>query len=102
MLEFFKDVLNVIDVLSILPFYIEMLLALFAGGKVALLDLRVLRAFRLTRMLKMGRFSGELQMLGEGMLRSKASLFLLTSTLLLGMVLFSALLWVVERGNWDP
>jgi len=99
--EFFKDVLNVIDVLSILPFYIEMVLVLTVGSKVAMLDLRLLRAFRLMRMLKMGRFSGELQLLAEGLVRARVSFALLCGTLILGTVIFSVLMWITERGTWN-
>lgn len=100
-LQFFKDPLNVIDVLSILPFYIEMGLVMVVGSKVAMLDLRLLRAFRLMRMLKMGRFSGELQLLAEGLFRARVSFALLCGTLILGTVFFSVLLWIVERGSWN-
>jgi len=91
----------VIDVLSILPFYIEMVMVLFLGSKVAMLDLRLLRAFRLMRMLKMGRFSGELQLLAEGLIRARVSFALLCGTLILGTVIFSVLMWITERGSWD-
>jgi len=101
-IEFFKDPLNVIDVLSILPFYIEMVMVGFMGSKVAMLDLRLLRAFRLMRMLKMGRFSGELQLLAEGLVRARVSFALLCGTLVLGTVIFSVLMWTVERGTWNP
>jgi voltage-gated potassium channel Kch len=100
-LEFFKDFMNVIDVLSILPFYIEMVLILAVGQKVTMLDLRLLRAFRLMRMLKMGRFSGELQLLAEGLIRARVSFALLCGTLILGTVMFSVLMWIVERGDWS-
>lgn len=102
-LEFFSDPLNVIDILSILPFYIELLLVLFfAGEKVAMWDLRGLRAFRLARMLKMGRFSGDLQLLAKGMHRSVMSIVMLCGTLMFGMVFFSVIMWLVERGTWNP
>lgn len=100
-LEFFKDPLNVIDVLSILPFYIEMLIVLFVGSKVKMLDLRLLRSFRLMRMLKMGRFSGELQLLVEGLFRARVSFALLCGTLIIGTLMFSTTMWMIERGTWN-
>jgi hypothetical protein len=100
-LEFFKDFLNVIDILAILPFYVELFLVLFVGGKVMMWDLRALRAFRLMRMMKMGRFSGELQLLAEGLVRARVSIAMLCGTLILGTVIFSVLMWVTERGTWN-
>jgi len=102
-MQFFTDFLNVIDILSILPFYIELFLVMVVGGqKLAIWDLRALRALRLARMLKMGRFSGDLQLLAAGLLRARMSIALLCGTLLLGTVMFSVIMWVVERGTWNP
>lgn len=99
--EFFMDPLNVIDVLSILPFYIEVLMAMVMGSGVAMVDLRILRAFRLMRMLKMGRFSGDLQLLAEGLYRARMSFLLLCGTLILGTLFFSTVMHMIERGEWD-
>jgi hypothetical protein len=99
--KFVKDPLNVIDVLSILPFYIEVFMAMIIGSSVAMLDLRILRAFRLMRMLKMGRFSGDLQLLGQGLYRARMSFALLCGTLILGTLFFSTLMWMMERGTWN-
>lgn len=52
-------------------------------------------------MLKMGRFSGELQLLAAGLIRARVSFALLCGTLILGTVIFSVLMWIVERGIWD-
>jgi hypothetical protein len=102
-LQFFSDPLNVIDILSILPFFIELSLVLvFDGEKIAMWDLRGLRAFRLMRMLKMGRFSGDLQLLAKGMLRARMSIAMLCGTLMLGMVIFSVIMWLLEQGTWNP
>jgi voltage-gated potassium channel Kch len=101
--EFLMDFMNVIDLLSILPFYFELGVVLFTGSKsTAGVDLRFLRAFRLTRMLKMGRFSGELQLLAEGLVRARVSIAMLMGTLILGMVFFATIMWLIERGIWHP
>jgi voltage-gated potassium channel Kch len=100
--EFLTDFMNIIDLLSILPFYFELAMVAFTGGAAVHLDLRFLRAFRLTRMLKMGRFSSELQLLVEGFIRARVSIAMLVCTLILGMVFFATLLWLLERGIWNP
>lgn len=100
--QFFKDPMNIIDIISILPFYVELALMLLAADSMLELDLRFLRALRLFRMLKMGRFSSELQLLAEGLVRSKGSLLLLCATLVLGIIFYATLMWIVEMGTWNP
>merc|ERR1719316_937817 len=94
--------MNIVDVVSIAPFFIEILLVSVMGSKAEMLDLRVLRALRLMRMMKMGRFSSQLQLLSQGMLRSKGAFLLLCCTMVVGTVFFSALMWTTERGAWEP
>lgn len=100
--EYMSEPLNVIDILAILPFYVELLMVLIMGSETAMMDLRLLRAFRLMRMLKMGRFSTELQLLAEGLVRARVSFALLAINLVIGMVVFAVILWILERGTWDP
>lgn len=99
--EFLTDFMNIIDLLSILPFYFELTMIMFTGAAAVQVDLRFLRAFRLTRMLKMGRFSSELQLLVEGFIRARVSIAMLIATLVLGMVFFATIMWIIERGLWD-
>lgn len=101
-LNFFKDPMNIVDVASIAPFFIELALVAVMGSSSEMLDLRVLRALRLMRMMKMGRFSTQLQLVVEGLMRSKAALALLWCTLLVGTIFFSAIIWTIERGTWEP
>jgi hypothetical protein len=68
----FCQILNIIDLLAILPFICEMLM-LVAGIdteqlrdlKGALLVVRILRVLRVIRVLKLGRYSSGLQMFGK-------------------------------------
>lgn len=100
--EFWKDPFNVIDILSILPFYVEIILLLTVGPGVPLIDLRVLRAFRLFRMLKVARFSSNVQLIGEALMRAQYAIILLLALLSLGIIFFSSIMWITERGAWDP
>merc|ERR1719235_2295674 len=99
--EFFSQPLNCIDLIAILPFYVELLLMFTFGQQSLGIDLRFLRAIRLVRMLKMGRYSSELQFMAQGMLRSQKSFVLLCFMLGLGLVFFSSMIWIHERGSWD-
>lgn len=101
-LNFFKDPMNIVDVVSILPFFIELALVYTIGSSEKMIDLRIVRALRLMRMLKMGRFSTDLQLLAEGMVRSKGAFLLLCCTMVVGCVFFSAVMWTIERGEWEP
>lgn len=99
--EFLTEPLNIIDVVAILPFYIELVMVMLLNMGSLGIDLRFLRALRLVRMVKMGRHSTQLQFMGEGIARSQKSFVLLVFMLSLGLVLFSALIWICERGSWD-
>ena len=57
----------IIDLLAILPFYLQHLLA---TALPSLTVLRMLRLFRIFRLLKLARYSRSLQMLGEAVRRS--------------------------------
>nr|CDJ95532.1 Potassium channel and Ion transport and Ion transport 2 domain containing protein [Haemonchus contortus] len=68
----FFQLLNIIDLMAILPFIIEMLLFLFGVSteqlrdlKGAFLVIRILRVLRVIRVLKLGRYSSGLQMFGK-------------------------------------
>merc|ERR1719316_1516918 len=52
--------------------------------------------------MKMGRFSTQLQLVVQGLVRSKSALLLLCCTLAVGTVFFSAIMWTIERGSWEP
>merc|ERR1719387_2008616 len=49
----------------------------------------------------MGRFSGELQLLVEGLFRARVSFALLSGTLIIGTLMFSTTMWMIERGTWN-
>lgn len=96
--KFVAEPMNVIDILAILPFFVELIL--FLIHPTAVLDLRVLRALRLVRIFKFGRYSEDLQYITEGSVRSKKSFLIMIFLLLLGLIIFSTLIWIVERGKW--
>jgi len=101
-LNFLKDPMNIIDIVSILPFFIELALVSIMGSSEKMVDLRIVRALRLMRMMKMGRFSTQLRLVVEGLMRSKAALALLCCTLAVGTIFFSTIMWTIERGTWEP
>eukprot|EP00746_Dinoflagellata_sp_MGD_P088379 gnl/MRDRNA2_/MRDRNA2_34974_c0_seq1.p1 gnl/MRDRNA2_/MRDRNA2_34974_c0~~gnl/MRDRNA2_/MRDRNA2_34974_c0_seq1.p1 ORF type:complete len:389 (+),score=63.50 gnl/MRDRNA2_/MRDRNA2_34974_c0_seq1:140-1306(+) len=102
--QFMFSPLNVIDLLSIAPFFITLALKTFAKGSERYFDFdfRVLRAFRLVRIFKVGRYSSQLKLIAGAMQRSMASLVMLGLCMIFALIIFSTLIFLVERGVWDP
>ena len=89
--------MNVIDLVSIAPFYLEKLLG--SGGSLAIL--RMLRMARVFRILKVGSMSEELQVFGKGITRAAPGLSLLAFLLIIYLVVFASFLNMVEGGVND-
>lgn len=101
---FFKHWLHIVDLLSVIPFYLQLALhyaPVAITGYTNTFDWRIFRTLRLIRLLKFTRWSNTLTFIGEGMALSWTSLFLLFFMLLIAVILFSSLMWLVERGHWN-
>lgn len=94
--DFWPQPLVLIDCAAVVPFYLG--LALYGA---AVWDLRWLRVCRLARIFKFGRYSSQLQLMGSTLAASFAGLSLLVLMLGMTLLLFSTMLWAVERGEWD-
>ena len=94
-IQFCKGLLNIIDLITILPFYVTLSLA-----KEAALDsfvvLRVVRLARVFRILKLSRHSRGLITLGLALRASLRELALLFFFLLIGIVLFSSAVYYAD------
>ena len=90
----------IVDLVSILPFYIELIIG---GEESGLAVVRMLRMSRIFRVLKVGSYAEDLQLFVEGMRRSGEGLLVLTFLLGLYLVVFAALLYEIERdAQRDP
>ena len=99
---FVRSFLNVIDLLAILPFYVE--LALKSSGdsqNFSLAFLRILRLVRVFRIFKLSRHSSGLQILGLTLKKSLRELGLLIFFLIIGIVIFSSMVYYAENGEED-
>ena len=95
--EFMSNGLNQIDLIAILPFYLELL----AKG-VAIPGLSVLRVTRLARVFRLLKVSKDsLSLLVETMARSARPLYILGFLLCISLVMFSSILYYAERGSYD-
>lgn len=99
--QFMFAPLNMIDILSILPFFIDLFVIYYMHESSYDLDLRFLRSLRLLRIFKIGRHSSQLSLIGGAMIQSLGSLFMLALCLIFALVIFSTLIFIVERGVWD-
>jgi hypothetical protein len=93
--SFIQDPLTFVDVLSVMPFYLELL------DDVVTVDLRWLRILRLINLFKVVRVSSGLNIMFRSVSRSVSGLFLLTFFMLQALMIFSTLMWAIERGTWD-
>lgn len=93
--EFAKNPMNIIDLLSILPFYLTILLQSVVGSNLeAFVVLRVLRIFRV---FKLTRHSKRLQRFGAAMASCVTDLMSLMFVLIIAIVVFSSMIYFIER-----
>lgn len=98
---FFKNIMNLIDVVAIAPYFItlSMDLAEHQGSSqqaASLAILRVIRLVRVFRIFKLSRHSKGLQILGQTLHASLRELGLLIFFLIIGVVLFSSSVYFAE------
>jgi hypothetical protein len=93
-LPYFTSPMNIVDIVAILPFYLEILLQ--AGGSFGVI--RVLRLARVFRVFKVGSMSDNLSLVGEGLSRSASGLTVLVYLMILFIIISASLMHMTE---WD-
>ncbi|KXJ10702.1 potassium voltage-gated channel subfamily D member 1 [Exaiptasia diaphana] len=89
---------NVIDLLAIVPFYVNIIVEqLYQGKNQDLQSFSVLRVFRIFRVLKFARYSQKLTELFHSIKKSSHELSVLLCSYSLTVVLFSSVLYYMER-----
>ncbi|XP_051548455.1 shaker-related potassium channel tsha2-like [Myxocyprinus asiaticus] len=101
---FFKDIMNTIDVVAILPYFITLGLDLAnvessSQQTMSLTILRVIRLVRVFRIFKLSRHSKGLQILGRTLHASMRELGLLIFFLIIGIILFSSAVYFAEADD---
>lgn len=98
--KFMVQPMNLCDMLAILPFYLQLLLASSGGANT---DASVLRIFRMIRMvrlfriMKLARYSSSIRLMAIALVNSLRALWVLVFFLILGVVLFSSAIYYSEK-----
>ncbi|XP_051905615.1 potassium voltage-gated channel subfamily C member 1-like isoform X1 [Hippocampus zosterae] len=102
--EFFRSALNIIDIVAIVPFYLEVALSGLSSktAKDVLSFLRVVRFVRILRIFKLTRHFVGLRVLGHTLRASTNEFLLLIIFLALGVLIFATMIYYAERVGADP
>lgn len=96
--RFVTSFFGVIDLLSILPAYLSLLLP----GSQILLNIRILRLIRIFRILKLGRYIREGRSLAQALHRSRFKITVFLVSIIMLVVLLGTLMYLVEgKANED-
>ncbi|CAF0765487.1 unnamed protein product [Didymodactylos carnosus] len=103
-LVFLKSIMNVIDIVAIVPYFITLFTILAeektkSNQAMSLAILRVIRLVRVFRIFKLSRHSKGLQILGQTLRASMQELGLLIFFLFIGVILFSSAVYFAEQGE---
>jgi hypothetical protein len=96
--RFVSDPSNVIDILAILPWYLEKMMSVSAN----LTFLRMVRLVRVLRVLRINSIQDAVDTLGKTLVMSSASLYVLCFYIVLGVIISSSLIYFTECGTWTP
>ena len=100
--KFVKEFLSIIDLLAILPFYIEIIqnsLGAELGIKTSFI--RIVRLVRIVRVLKVSKYLTWFRLFGSALAKSAQPLAMLFFIIMICMIFFSSIMFTVERGDWS-
>lgn len=104
LLKFMRGLSNFVDLLAVLPYFVNVA-GDMAGGRIDksktvwLTVLRTIRLVRVFRIFKLSRHNKGLKILGKTLRASQGSLILLIFFLGMGVIIFSSVMFIVERSN---
>lgn len=97
-LRFVISPMNVFDLTSVVPFYVELVLASMGAGETpALRVFRLVRLVRVIRIFKLGRYATGMRLFGEALIGSSTAISVLIFLICMGVVLFSSALYYLEK-----
>mmetsp|Transcript_51432 Transcript_51432/g.95156 ORF Transcript_51432/g.95156 Transcript_51432/m.95156 type:complete len:789 (-) Transcript_51432:14-2380(-) len=93
---------NLVDLLSIIPYWWEFLSGTESSSAGALMILRILRLTRVFRIFKLGQYNEAFVLFTRVMQQSTTALSLMVLFIILDCCLFGTLIWFTEQGEWYP
>lgn len=98
--QFLKNILNIIDLIAIIPFYITLLLDLSVIGT-SLSVLRVLRLGKIFRVLKISRYTSSLKIIIQTLSSGHRDLWMLLFLMFVQSLFFASVTYYFEQ-IWAP
>jgi len=93
---------NLVDLLAILPYWIEEISGRKDANGGALIILRILRLTRIFRVFKLGKYNEVFTLFSRVINQSLPALSLMLFFICLDCCLFGTLIWFAEQGVWYP
>lgn len=93
--KFLKSPIGLVDILAILPYYITLI---SRGSVQAIPVLGIIRLLRVSRLLKLSRYSQGLKMLAKTLLLSAQDLPSMFVVMVINIILFSSVIYHAEQG----
>eukprot|EP00803_Ostreobium_quekettii_P007277 evm.model.scf_1979.3 EVM.evm.TU.scf_1979.3 scf_1979:16973-22042(-) len=97
LMEFLKGPLNIVDLLAIVPWYLDLVFATFHLGE----NLPILRVIRLVRIFKVGERYRKINIVTNVMKDSLDMLMVLLFILFIAVIMSSTVMYYVERGHYN-
>ncbi|VDP99364.1 unnamed protein product [Trichobilharzia regenti] len=101
-LEFIKSPVNIIDLLALMSFYVDLLLTKIISNEASYEALEFFSIIRIMRLFKLTRHIAGLKILIHTFRASLKELVLLVFFLMVFIVIFAALMYYAERFQYNP
>ena len=98
-LAFLRQPLNIVDILAILPVFLELMISSNSSSGSAII--RIVRLVRIFRVFKITRYLPWVRVFTNALLQSAQPLFMLLLIFFIAMVLFSSAIYYAEKGEWS-
>jgi len=98
---FMMEPMNMIDLVAIAPFYVDLVMAAFSMSADDLSLLRLLRLFRIFRIFKLSKYSSGIVICAKAIVESKDTLGLMIFMCSISVCIFANFEYYFEVGEWN-